>query len=361
MLSTTSQDAIKHWSKALEIEPFHHAALTMRTSLLLLLGRFEEASFDLDTSNRLFPRDVNGRLLRAVYLALRGQVEEARLCLEETRPQLRDAEFRRHREILTLFEKIRNFDEVTEEPLAARFVKIQGWIEPVLRALASDQHAKTRSVPLAYLPPSAAEAYRCIPMVIYSGITGLHHQTTVESVNQVYRQHPDAFLIVLRGILEYRQGRHGEAEASFTAAGQGRTFVPITRMVLYHRLSNALEAREKADRPQWDERIQGILRQIAELGNPRVKSLEMLCVVAVSVKEFDLARWFVYQWDRRDPKNDRRLLARGYVEKAAGGLRPARKAVKEFLSRQPRHEEGERLLKGIDEAMKLGQNSIGSN
>jgi tRNA A-37 threonylcarbamoyl transferase component Bud32/tetratricopeptide (TPR) repeat protein len=78
MLSETTSAALEKFEAALRKEPFHQRALGMSVYTLWMLGRLEEAEWRLSVLSRLFPDVQDYAAARALILALRGKIEDAR-------------------------------------------------------------------------------------------------------------------------------------------------------------------------------------------------------------------------------------------------------------------------------------------
>ena len=72
------------YAKALALDPSHIDARIARASLLIELGRLDEAEQDIATLKKIAPAEPRANYIRAVYLAQRGDRDGAREALNQT-------------------------------------------------------------------------------------------------------------------------------------------------------------------------------------------------------------------------------------------------------------------------------------
>jgi serine/threonine protein kinase len=78
LLEDDARRAVEHLDKALELDPFHYGALTMRLNLLLFAGRVADLHERLAAFEQLFPQDPTAPFLRGILLARDGDFAGAR-------------------------------------------------------------------------------------------------------------------------------------------------------------------------------------------------------------------------------------------------------------------------------------------
>ena len=88
LLARTMPEALGHFRRALERDPFHHRANGMMTILLIVQGEMTEAREQATFGRRLFPEDPTFPVLLAAVHAWEGNTAAADAEVERARPQL---------------------------------------------------------------------------------------------------------------------------------------------------------------------------------------------------------------------------------------------------------------------------------
>ncbi|MCA9177543.1 MAG: protein kinase [Planctomycetales bacterium] len=83
MTAEGSLEALQRFRESLVANPFHHRARTISVNLLASLGRLDEAKFQAEVGQQLFPEDPHFYLLEGLVLAVRGQREQANAIVKD--------------------------------------------------------------------------------------------------------------------------------------------------------------------------------------------------------------------------------------------------------------------------------------
>lgn len=352
LMAETSPDAVRHFEKALEKDPFHQRAGTLLPLTLLFLGRLDEAHAHLSVAESLFPEDPNFKILRAMLLATRDDMKAARDLLERSRVQIGAKEYEAASAAVELVNLIHFVGQVTADDMSplekrlGRLYSLTSLISDYSRLARQETKAATRGLPLI-LPPAMMRSFGKIPSALsFGSLTGNSSQL-FELLGQAARTHPEGTLHYLHGLYLFAERRMPEAEAAFVKAATTPAMAPVRRHALFHAVfcEGFLSS---PNRPKIDmemrKRSVVHMRQLLPLGPVRPQEAEILVKIARYSDEFVLARQVLADWERHEPNSYSFLRQKTLVELATGAYGPALEAARKMLSQRPNDAESRKYI-----------------
>jgi tetratricopeptide (TPR) repeat protein len=258
----TAADCVRHLEATLEIDPFHVRATKTLTLLLTLMARFEEAEANIMAAERVFPRDESLRFLRALMLAMRGDLDGARAMLGDG--ELADANARALEFLYRTLAELEGLD-VLKDPnglanalapmlasmgdLGARFARVE-----------RDARGLRFALPAPPLLPDALAHLRTALLG-----TMWKSDEAIEEFREAGRILPIAVTFYLEGHQLFLGGRWEEAWQAFERTASQRSITG--RLGHKPRVFQAVCAWElmKKDAETWRPRAAAAVRQIGEL------------------------------------------------------------------------------------------------
>jgi tetratricopeptide (TPR) repeat protein len=347
LLAESSPEAVRHFERALQSDPFHHRAGVLLTFMLLWLGRLDEAGERVAVAERLYPDDPSYKVVRAAIATLQGKADEAAARLKQARPQLGPDRYAEAQATLELMSLIRSLGEVTMQDFGQLDKQLRR-AQPVIARLSARSGGKgmARGGSLS-LPPALTTSFGRLPGAFFSYRFTRKLGPAIAAVDRAARVHPEGTLHYLHGLLLFTEMRVPEAEAAFVKAASTPALAPVRRVALYHALATeGYLSRPNLPTPDLEMRRRSIvhLRQFLALGPVRASEAEMVVKVARYDRQWDLARLVLSEWERQAPDNFNALQQRALVELQAGDYGRAAAAARRMLVLKPGHAEARRYL-----------------
>jgi tetratricopeptide (TPR) repeat protein len=342
LLAETSPDAVAHFRRALQADPFHQRANGMLGMTLLTLGRVAEARERLRFARLIFPEDPTFAVQLALAHAWEGDVPAARAELDRVRGPLGDRQLLAAQRMVNMLQQLRGLEEVligdpNRVPLetAKRLLPVITSIAAEARAL---QHPDDGAGPglLLPIPPVLTKAFqqplKVMPLAWFGSSA-----RAVEALDKAFQVHPDALLAFARGILVLDTEKFPEAERAFLDAAGAFSLIPLRRVSLFAAVHCEWEraSREPASRNELMARALQNTRTLLELGPPSPFQAALLAPLAIEAGELDLARRILAEWERQAPQDLLLLKKRLAVELKAQAYGPAIAVADKYLERQP--------------------------
>ncbi|HWE36192.1 MAG TPA: protein kinase [Isosphaeraceae bacterium] len=344
LLAETSPDALTHFRKALELDPFHNRASDLLGWTLGLLGRRVEALDVVRQAELLFPDDPAPRVTHALLLASDGDRAGANAQLDHAAERTGPAAVGRWRPMAEFLVRCHDADARIVDPTGAGGDPVrdimQIWSE-FLAAQAAYRPApnddRNRMTALDF-PPRLSRAFGRLQRSALTLAIGLR-RPLIDELDRTLRVHPEGTIAFFRGTLLLLDGRHAEAEPVLLAAAEMPSLIDSRHMA---RLV-ALQAQSFQLPPAGDapaglrDRTRANLRVLASTGIPDPSYARLAALVAARVGEIDLARLFLSR-SRPDPAAEAdNLAARAYVDLLGQSFASAISSAKSALRLSPGH------------------------
>jgi tetratricopeptide (TPR) repeat protein len=374
LLADTSPEAVEHFRRAVEVDPFHQRANGMLIQLLTFLGYFTEARDRAAFAEQVFPDDPTVKVLHGQIEALQGNLHSAYALVNEA-PQLRESQRRTARARMDVLAELNHLDALVlgidpGNDLFPALLKVLPQIVTLSQAAGADPE-QTADLFLP-IPPILFRPFRGVPslatMILFRNYAGV-----IRALDDAIRIHPDGVLYLLLGLMLVSGDREAEAEQAFLAAAGRPSFVPVRRAALMGAidcewiLAGDLKESPPAVRRNRFFEVSGPLgalfvaapsgplpvlpalylresplrralrntRAFVALGRVGPEQAALLADVGVRNGDFDLARAIVGAWERQDPKDMNAWRKRALVELRAGAAGPALQAARKVLDAKP--------------------------
>jgi tetratricopeptide (TPR) repeat protein/predicted Ser/Thr protein kinase len=337
LLATHSETALRHFYRAVELDPVHLRARGQIALLTLSLGRFDETRRQLDVAESLSPEDANLKTLRAMLRALEGNKEGAYQTLEQARSQLGDQQIAALRIVIDLLFELTLWEEYARMPNPeTRFQHVLQKFQtlPLLGQIDIRLHPIITNLFPRFDPTSMA--------IVFPGQLGLPQ--LIEHLEQIARNHPEGTLHYIRAflLLQAEGDNRRAAEEAFRAAANTTSVARIEPAALFHSIwmEWTLSNRNLAEipNPVIRQRVVDHIRRLVRLYTDKT-GLNMppeyanhIAAIAAKTGQHDLARYIIREWQRIDPTNPSCRRWRAFVEYVSGSYVQAIAAAREGLA-----------------------------
>jgi hypothetical protein len=204
------------------------------------------------------------------------------------------------------------------------------------------------------VPPTLFRALRALPSSPQAMLLGGPEQRS-KMFAEAVRVHPEGIFFHVYGIALAEQERWKEAETAFLRACDTPSIFPVRRAALFLAIAMEqiqLRESEPGRQPELGRRALQNTRKLIELGPLYPSHALELSQLAIGLKEQDLARRILADWERQTPRDlnvQRRRMVVEYNSEAYG---PALKAANMVLDREPKDAEALAIRRAAQE--KLG-------
>jgi tRNA A-37 threonylcarbamoyl transferase component Bud32 len=333
LLAETTPEAVKHLRRTLALDPYQPRARATLELLLILLARLPEARIELAAHDALFPDDMKAKSLRAILLALEGDLPAANVVADEMRGHEPDVNVETLRILAELVAEFRNpanrpspdsgLPNLTgpflkQAPKLSRLWKVRPGadLNDIVTALPSLH---------GFLIPRVQRQFnvRVIALVRNSGLLPSRDQI-IDFLTWVGKVHPEGTILASRAIMLFDSRRYAEAERASLEAAETPGWLLVRRPALCFAF--------KAQVALADSRSRAVLAasSVGLMGSPHAQSL-LLAASAIALERANLALW------HRPAETLRKLLALGPAEpplERDQAIRVALLAEKYTLARQ---------------------------
>jgi tetratricopeptide (TPR) repeat protein len=299
LLAATSDDAIKFFKQAIEIDSRHEPSRSMLGVMLFTLGRMEEADELLRGSLILYPDNPNFRMLRAMILARNGRKKEALQLLERTKKQIGKVNYEILLSLMDFMEAGGRIDdpdrETTPEELASMWAKLAPQVYriwPIGMKEVSALPEEGASV-LMQTPPVLNRSLSEVILLFGQLLQDVRTDTTTTKLDLALRAHPEGTLMFFHGIMLHGQKKYREARLQFHSSARAPSVVRIRRWALLLALTCetelAIDKGKVIDAEMLKNSVATIKQLITE-GAIRPHESGMILKVLVAAKEYDWVR-----------------------------------------------------------------------
>jgi tetratricopeptide (TPR) repeat protein len=374
LLAETSAEAVEHFQRALQEDPFHQRANGMLIQLLTYGGRLADARDRVAFAEQVFPDDPTFQVLHAQIKALEDDLPAARALVDQA-PQLKEQQRATARALIELLGDFRHMDVVVgEDPAAELLPPLQKVLRATLRMRGEmgDKELAASGL-LIPSPPVLSKAFRRVPALLLP-LTLRDYDRVSKELADMTRIHPDGLLYLTQGLFLAVAGRLAEAEEVFLTAADKPSLVPLRRPALMHAIQcewllhvgvgsnptvepknrlfqargqlgavfaalpgvplEALPAAYLLPEAPLQRALRNVRRYV-DLGGVRPTEAHYLLPVALATGEVDLGRWILSQWEHQAPNDLEMLRGRVQVELTAGAYGPALAAAEKVLQQKP--------------------------
>lgn len=358
LLAKTVPEAGDHLRRALEHDRFHHRAHAMLGLLLVAQGEAVEGRERVLLARRIFPDDPNFAILLGLLQARAGNLKAAYAEVDPVQDKLGPRQIAAVRAVLEMAHDLCRIGDVLVGALTGQTK--EGALPTILKLNASGQKAVTaiealRSGPgegegtlLLSTPPALSDALQRVSTLCRSPLALANPAKAAENLRQVTAIHPDGLLLVFLGVTNANNDDLAAAEPSLREASIRPSFVPIQRGArfallfclwqLYEKEKDRSSTRAVAMKREALE----IVHELAKAGDQRSYEPKLTAAVALAMREFDLARWIIAEWQKHADSNDLEpVRKRMLVEFEAGDYDAALKAARKVLEENPKDKNAE--------------------
>jgi tetratricopeptide (TPR) repeat protein len=343
LLADTSPKAIAHFRAALQADPFHRKANAMMGSLLLLLGRLDEAREPITFGARLFPEDPTFKVLQAVRCALQGDRAAADVLLKQAARQVTAPQVATARAMVDLFSYVHRVNKVLDGAADLSLARLRQEVMPAFGRLKAVQRGVRHEAGpatadfLMPLPPVFVKACRPLPAAT-TPMLWLNFEPMIAQLERTATVHPEGMLHFLRGVLLFQKERWAQAEQAFGAAAATPSIANVRKVALLGAVTSAWNSAPRPGAPGTAElkaRAHQNTRALAALGGTPGDSAGFLADVALGLGDVDLARRFVAAWEQQERGSSAALRKRLQVEFAGGAYGRVLDLARQLLARNP--------------------------
>jgi tetratricopeptide (TPR) repeat protein len=364
LLAETSPEAARHFREAVDRDPFRPRANGMLVLLLLTLGELPEARERAAVSGRLFPDDPTFPVLRAQISALEGDLAAARAALDRARGQLGSRQLAAARALAELCHQARPFAALVADPEASLLVKLLRVTPPVTRAWAALRKlgpARGQANPglLLPIPPVLVKVAHDLSAVLPRTVFGANPDGAIAALSRAVRVHPEGMLFLALGLMLADRDRWAEAERAFRQAAETPSLIPVDRAALFAAACSEwvlADLRGPAPHKEMKARAVRHAWELVRRGEIPPGQADLLTQMAVAMREFDLARRIVTDWERQAPGRLRPLRRHLAIEMSAGAYGAAVQVADRILGQSPNDAEALRqrsaAVAGLREQLK---------
>jgi len=340
LLAPTSPEAVEHLQKALAIDPFHQRANALLGFLLMSLGRLQEARDRVVFAEWLFPDDPTFKFLRASILALEDQLPQALAVLDQAGPRWSRRDRARARLWVESMDQVRRSIALISRPDTTPW-KLAPFIGRLARLAASmrDDGGDTSQTLLLPLPPTVVRSYRQVGMLT-PRLLFFNEPAKFKEFADIFRVHPEGSLYLLYAYLHVTHGNWAEAEKAFLNSANTPAVVPVRRLALVWagmcELTQTTHAKpEKA--LKLKARALENVRLVVKLGDVQPDEAGYLSIIALDMRDLELARIIITQWERQAPKDMQMLTNLGQLELLCGAYGKALDVAEKMRALDPRN------------------------
>jgi aminoglycoside phosphotransferase (APT) family kinase protein len=358
LFSRTTWEAVGHLRDAIRLDRLHQRAHGLLDLLLFTLGEKAEAGRRLEAAELLFPEDPAFKFLSAVIEAAEGHKQAAQQTLERARRHLDSKQLEAARVLIDL---VHALGEEFADPFgqAPKLSTLE-----LLTLVRKAQKLATPQASRGLLPAFPLWASLRGHMLAMGGaVFWGKDDAALRELNLVLAVHPEGTLHYMRGQLLIGSGRWAEAEAAYQAALDTPAIFPAVRANALYGLIMSQAALGSRNNPRSDPKkrrlaVENIRTRLA-MGPLRPEQYGYFSHMATVGEDYDLARYIVTDWERREPKSLDPVRARMRVENRAGAYAAAIQAARELLKRQPKDAEAKKCLKEASDGLRRQVETLG--
>ncbi len=341
LLARTTPEAVEHFRRALQEDPFNPRTSALLALLLTLRGQREEARQRLLVAELLFPEDPSFGVIQALLFALEDNMPAANAQLARAEPQLRDKQRAAARAIVELCNQVPLLGRVMERLVAAD-TQVSAWrilwqtMPAVLRARAALADPEGD----LFLPSSPVFRQASQEFPPLTGVRG-DMEGMAERLRRIAEVHPDSLLFVARGYLLECKGTPqawAEAEEAFLQGAEAPSIVPLRRAALFGATACQFAlARDGPPEKRAERRRQAAqgLHMVVALG-VRPELAYQCSVMAISLEEWEVAHWVLSEWERQTPRDPRLPGQRVMLAFHSGAYGRALELVNQIVKENPK-------------------------
>jgi Flp pilus assembly protein TadD len=342
LLAKTSPQAVRHFRRAVERDPFHPRANGMLVLLLLTLGQLTEARERVTVAGLLFPEDPTFPMLRGQISALEGDLPGAYATLDRARTQLGKRQRAAARALAELLHLARGVAPLLTDPdasFALKLVQLAPAGARVWAAVRTLEGGKKGDSPLLLpIPPVLLDVGRSLsttlPLVVMPG----KPDQAITALSEAVRTHPEGLLYLTLGVKLVDADRWREARQAFLEATKTSSLLPVRNAALFAAACAEWVLADLRGRAPNKKMMAQALRHARELvarGGMERSHADLLSRLAMDGGDFNLGRWIVADWERQ-ARGDLRPLRRALaVEIQAEAYGPALQLARRILDKNP--------------------------
>jgi hypothetical protein len=364
LLADNWDEAVGHLTKALDPaqggSPVHHRANAMLAALYFCSGRLQQARDQLTFAEFFFPNDPTFTILQALISAMTDREGEVSRRLEKLKRQLpRDEQQATAQQLVTLATAVHrldlsiaryDFSIVVQGDLFFRLSRVLALANRIREDPGMSEDVVVLPLPpflFKALSPLGADLLKLASPLEMMAMVGRQQDVSGKLLDTVSRAAdvvPDGVLLVFRGAGLVAADRRAEAEPLFLRALDPQShslFVSARLYALYGAAGCewALGNRAPPD-PERQARAKKHLRELVrELARIDALSADWgpkLSDLALPMKEYDLARWVLLEWEKQAPDNLDVQYKRLQLEYETENYSRAVAVADQILKREPR-------------------------
>ena len=351
LLADTTPAALDLFHQALQINSFHHGAHRHSLGLEFLLGRHADLQASACFFQAVYPDDPSAAFLEVSELAMQGNLAGARSAMSRLRHPADEVAWHKVEQNLPLLAATaRRFDPEVWLPSSLSSM-------PNLDVAAvSEQPTGTRGADANAPTASRTPFLPCIQNGLLEGRAAIaslmlpfvgNIEEASARIKTAWQHHPEAMVPAFAGIyLETRHPARGpksvpvlslQAELFQLAADSPSLIRGLNRTSRYLAAKTQYEwwLTSPTNAARLRQSCADNLRQA--LADPEVSLPELKAYFELAMKlgVYDLARQFIFQWDRQQHHHPAVLRARLDLEMAEGNLAAAWELVSQLLAESP--------------------------
>lgn len=368
LLADSSVKAIEMLQIAIAKDPSHQPANVMLGTMLLILGRRDEARLQITAAERLFPDDQTFPLQRATLAALNDDMSQASAILKAQHDRLGDEQAAAFESLLSLLNLLCHLDESDSPAFQLKALHAQFVLIPSIKQ--SFQLSQTTASPSGVHalapPPTLSAKIAELPVLITEALKYGNKELAeadndkvdhlLQRLAQTASAHPDGLLYYLLGGLHVKraesQDEHWEqAEQAFRTAAKSSSVARIQRpsLLMATKIEGFLALGGwPRKHPEMRQLFRDNLRNLSD--EPLMPDdASYLAGATEKLAETDLARQVLADWERNHPRDVKALIARAEFELRHNAPGPAAAAAERALLLRPDDPQAKKILSQIQD------------
>ena len=192
MLSNSSPDAVQRFRAALALNPMHHRARRLLVTMLIALGRFDEALQEVQTARQLYASDVDFALLESLIKSGKGGLADAQALIKNLRLDERLDEA----EMNAWIDLCQTLDFLTQRKVVADWNTQTEEMNKVVQAFA-EKHVPLLAARGIHPPPRIGRVFTQLPEDLAHYYETKDYEPLLNTVAKAVRVHPEGSLFTL--------------------------------------------------------------------------------------------------------------------------------------------------------------------
>jgi tetratricopeptide (TPR) repeat protein len=359
LIAETTPQAVEHLQKSLELDPYQQRAHSMRSLLLLTLGRREEARVQISLHEALFPEDPNVNLLHAVLAASENNAAEAEKQLQALEGRFDEAGVADVKVILEMLTELCDPGKWANPQSSPDMPGAVQRLAPIFKrrwqlkiGLEEDLIAARALLPT---PPVMHQSFGEFAAALALTQAGKPDEQVIAALDKLYQIHPDGFVRYFAAMIHFGAGRWAEADKDGLAAADMVSMFPIHRqaLIMAATAEGLLGSPKRKDSdPERRKKAARTLRRAIAYAPIYPYERDIGTKIALNADDLSLARDILDKWDAQTPDDPLAIWLRARLEFKSQAYGLAIALAKKYLEKKPDDAEMKQIIKEATEKLR---------